>query len=338
MLDAVGVALLVASIGWTFVSAAASGGSAAPVAGLLLASAAALVVGRLLGSIRPSLVPAVVTASAAVAMLLPGTFDRRPLEGLFGYANAAAAFFALASVAALMVACSARATGSRVAGVVAAIAFATVPIARGSLAPTALLVLGPVALLVARDGRGVRLVVAGCAALFVLALLGTAWLGATTVVDEDRRSSEGVVERALSARRVALWHDALSLMTAHPVAGVGPGRFAEESAVARADVDARWAHQEFLQQGAEQGIVGLVLLVGLVLWGFAGLWVTGSADRVVALGAAALAVLAVHACVDYVLHFPAIPIACAALVGTAQAVGSRAASTVPMLVAADGAP
>ena len=41
---------------------------------------------------------------------------------------------------------------------------------------------------------------------------------------------------------------------------------------------------------------------------------------VVALGAAALAALVIHACVDYVLHFPAVPLAAAALVGTAQAV------------------
>src|SRR5207342_1521413 len=73
-----------------------------------------------------------------------------------GYANAAGAFFALASVAALMVACSVRGAGPRAASVLAAIGFATVPILRDSLAPTALLVLGPVALLLAREEKGDR--------------------------------------------------------------------------------------------------------------------------------------------------------------------------------------
>jgi O-antigen ligase len=334
-LDAAGLALLVVAVVWSFVSAAASGGSAAPVVTVLLGSAAALVAGRLLGSVRPLLVPVVVTVAAAVAMLVPGTFDRRPLAGLFGYANAAAGFFALACVAALMVTCSTRSTGARLAGALAAIAFATVPIVRGSLAPGVLLMLGPAVLLVARDTRGVRLAVAGCTALFLFALLLTAAIGATQ--PEGPSHGTSVVEQAFSPRRVALWHDALSLLAAHPVTGVGPGRFARESAIARSDVDARWAHQEFLQQGAEQGILGLVLLVGLVLWGFARLWITGSGDRVVALGAAALAVVAVHACVDYVLHFPAIPFAGAALVGTAQAVGALGSRRLETTSALDGA-
>jgi O-antigen ligase len=335
-LDAVGVGLLVAAVAWTFVSAAASGGAAMPVVALLVASAAALVGGRVLGSFRRALVPAVVTVAAGIAMLVPGTFDRRPLAGLFGYANAAAGFFALASVAALMVACSVRGTGVRVASVGAAIAFAIVPIARGSLAPSALLVLGPAALLVARDARGVRLAVAGCAALFLLALVGTAAIGASGTGGPTRGAS--VVEEALSPRRVALWHDALSLTAAHPVTGIGPGRFAQESPVARSDIDATRAHQEFLQQGAEQGIPGLALLVALVLWGFARLWAASPGDRVVALGAAALAVVSVHACVDYVLHFPAIPIAAAALVGAAQAVGSRSGRALETVSAVETVP
>jgi O-antigen ligase len=335
-LDAGGLALLVAAVAWTFVSAAASGGAAAPVVALLVGSAAALVAGRALGSVNRVLVPALVAVTAGISMLVPGTFDRRPLAGLFGYANAAAGFFALASVAALMIACSTRGTGGRVLAVSAAIAFAVVPIARGSLAPSSLLVLGPVALLVARDGRGVRLVVAGCTVLFLLALGATAAVGAAGT--GGSRGAPGVVEQALSQRRVALWHDALALMAAHPLTGVGPGRFAQESPVARSDVDATRAHQEFLQQGAEQGVLGLALLVALVLWGFARLWVTGSGDGFVALGAVALAVVSVHACVDYVLHFPAIPIAGAALVGAAQAAGSRPARRVETMVAVGEAP
>jgi hypothetical protein len=59
------------------------------------------------------------------------------------------------------------------------------------------------------------------------------------------------------------------------------------------------------------------------VWGFARLWVHPAPDVMVALGAASLAALGLHACVDYVLHFPAVPLTAAALVGTAQAVPFR---------------
>ena len=73
----------------------------------------------------------------------------------------------------------------------------------------------------------------------------------------------------------------------------------------------------------ELGWAGLALVVLVFLWGFARLWVHPAPDLVVALGAASLAALGIHASVDYVLHFPAVPLAAAALVGTAQAVPFR---------------
>ena len=60
----------------------------------------------------------------------------------------------------------------------------------------------------------------------------------------------------------------------------------------------------------------LVLLAALFGWGFARLWAIRAPDVVTALSAASLAALAIHASVDYVMHFPAIPLMTAALVAT----------------------
>jgi O-antigen ligase len=159
------------------------------------------------------------------------------------------------------------------------------------------------------------IVLAGTLVVFVLA--GTNALGATY-----HAGGNGPLVRALTERRVVLWHESLSIIAAHP-GGVGPGRFADVDPTAIRDPDASWAHNEFLQQGVELGWAGLALLVLVFAWGFARLWVQPAPDMVVALGAASFAALGVHACVDYVLHVPAVPLTAAALLGTAQAVPFR---------------
>jgi hypothetical protein len=59
----------------------------------------------------------------------------------------------------------------------------------------------------------------------------------------------------------------------------------------------------------------LLLLAGLFAWGFARLGLLGAPDAPAIVAAGALAALGIHACVDYVLHFPALPLAAAALFG-----------------------
>ncbi|MGH2595282.1 MAG: hypothetical protein ACRDH7_04885, partial [Actinomycetota bacterium] len=93
--------------------------------------------------------------------------------------------------------------------------------------------------------------------------------------------------------------------------------------LARRDRDARWAHNEFLQQGVELGWTGVALVVLLFLWGFVRLGMHPAPDIIVALGAASLAALGIHASVDYVMHFPAVPLTAVALVATAQSVQRR---------------
>lgn len=321
VLDLAGLALVAAAIGWTLAAAAASGGSPIPVVSLLAASAVSLTVGRVASSRVRWAAPAIVLAAAlALFLASPGaTLSGSPLYGPFGYANAAGAFFVQAAVAGLMVAVSVRSTGGRALGVAAAIVFGLVPFAKSSLAAASLVAVLPALALTARGGKAVRLVIATCGALFVLVLASTIVLGATFTGGPRVGAVDRVVDRTLSERRVALWHDALEIMNEEPVTGVGPGRFQVTSPTAVGDADARWAHDEFLQQGAEGGLVGFGLLLALFLWGFVRLRATPGPDIVTALGAVALAALGIHASVDYVLHFPAVPIAAAALVGTAQA-------------------
>ena len=65
-------------------------------------------------------------------------------------------------------------------------------------------------------------------------------------------------------------------------------------------------------------VSGAILLALLVGWGFARLPLVTRPDARTLLGALAVATLAIGASVDYVLHFPAIPVVGAALIGAAQ--------------------
>lgn len=328
-LDGLGVALVAAAIAWTFVASGASGGSPGPVAGLLGVTACALALGRVAGLLGRWLVPAAVVAVAAtVAMVSPDTLSRSPLQGPFGYVNAAGAFFVQASLAGLMLAAATRAWPARIVGVLAAVVFAAIPFLRGSLAAAALIAFLPAAVLLARGARMVRAAVVACAGLFVLALTATVVVGALHQAGRGAGPLDGLVDRTLSERRAALWHDAIEIMRDEPVTGVGPGRFALVAPTAIGDRDARWGHNELLQQGAEQGLVGFALLLLVFLWGFARLWVSPSRDSVTALGAVALAALGIQASIDYVLHFPAVPIVAAVLVGVAQSSGQPSAHSL----------
>jgi O-antigen ligase len=130
-----------------------------------------------------------------------------------------------------------------------------------------------------------------------------------------------VLEKTLTETRMALWHDAIDLTIRHPVTGVGIGGFAVASPVAAADPDRRHAHQEYLETAADTGVLGGVLLVGLFVWATARTGIRGGIRATLA--AAGVTALGIHASVDYILHFPLIPITCAVLAGAASA-GARA--------------
>jgi O-antigen ligase len=180
------------------------------------------------------------------------------------------------------------------------------------------LVLLPVAILAARLSLG-RPAIAAFSALLVVAVALTTLIGGSAS-REPSPSWVRASQRVLTERRVELWRDAWILARDHPLTGIGPGRFAHESPTALADADADRAHQGFLQMGAEAGFPAMALLVALFLWAQFRLGMMKSFGYPQAVAAAAVTALGLHACIDYVLHFAAVPVAAAAVLGAAVSV------------------
>lgn len=324
-LDVVGIVLLVATSGWLLMVAAVDGGDPWPAIEVLLGSAGAFVLGRWAAARDPSTVPAVVVGVGVVAWvaLATGALGAQSPLGLGGYPNARAAIGVQFAVAAAMLAVVSRRPWRQAVGVAAAIAFAAVPVLNGSWAGVLTLALVPLAILLSGSARSTRWVVVGSAVVVGVVLAGTVALGLSYPRIDPGGTVGAIEEETLSQRRLALWHDALVIIGNDPVTGVGPGRFQLASPTAVSDADARWAHQEFLQLGAEAGAVGLALLVLTFGWGFAELGLVADAGQPTALAAVALAALGAHASVDYVLHFAPVPLVAALLVGTAVGLRRR---------------
>jgi O-antigen ligase len=272
---------------------------------LVVACAGVFAVSRLLSSSSSWIVPAfLLFGLVMVAAIDPGgLFSESAGRGPFGYANAKAAMFVQGSVAAVMLAIAAGRTTVRRLALGAAFVFSVVPLVSGTVAAslTLVFVVGSVVL----PRRLARQAVTSFGVLFVVALLATAVVGIA-----------GQLPGAPSDdRRVTLWSEAVDILAANPV--LGGGAFSEVSATAASDADASWAHNEFLQLGAEHGIPALAAAVFLVLWVFVRLRRAAVMSPLALPGAAAVAALTVHACVDYVGHFALIPMFCAALVGAA---------------------
>lgn len=317
---AIGAVLLVVLLVWAQVSAAVAGGSAGPFSWLLISCAGAYGIGFLAGRRWAFVVAATVGVGVALAFVLsPGSFSGRPLAAPLHYGNANGALAAVGAAACALLATRLRPAALRWVTFAVAASFVAVAVATRSQAGAiaALVVIVVVALaLVTRRTRALALAVP--VAVAAVALASIALGAAHRQGAETQPSLVHQAERALSERRVALWHDALVLTADHPVVGVGPGRFAEESPVARSDTDTAWAHSGWLQQSAEQGLVGLLLLGGLVVWAWLPLLAAARSGSVTAVaGSAALGALLLCAGVDYVLHFAVLPILAAALVATA---------------------
>ncbi len=319
-------AFLVAAAVWSLVSAAATGGSAAGPAFVLTASAATLILAVSVPERDRWVVPATVAGAAVVLAVTSGkdVFSSLPAHGPFSYANATGAFWLQAGIAGRMLTVVAPKPLGRWLGWACSVAFTVIVFASASRAAAALLVVPAAAFVAARLGAG-RIAVRAMVALLAVVAAATVVLGATDGSGPSGGRDAGGPgraeaipdERILDERRLALWHDALVLIRDNPVAGVGPGRFAKESPVAAADPDARWAHHGFLQFGAETGLLGLALLSIAFAWAIGAVGSGAKPEILSVLGVAALVALGTGACLDYLMHFPAIPLATAALTGAA---------------------
>ncbi len=316
-LDAVGIAIAGTLAGWMLLASMVSGGSAAGPIGVLLATVLAAGIARLIAMRWPAVpfVAVVVSTVILIASAWPDMTSDYPLAGPLGYQNANGAFAVQALVAAAILVAASTSHLARAAAIAAVALFAAVPFVIGSVGAAVssivVLAVGSLVILGWWRGWGTAALLGGMLAV----LLGTVALGASYV--PQQATSSGIVEEGFTETRLALWHDALAIAIAHPLIGVGPGRFIEVSQVASADPDTRHAHQEYLEMAAETGFVGGLLLVMLVGWAMIRTGRRG--DSIAALAASAVAALAIHASVDYVMHFPIIPITTAVLVGAATA-------------------
>jgi O-antigen ligase len=248
--------------------------------------------------------------------------DSHPLSGPFRYVNATGTLFAVAAIASLMLASASERVIGKVVGLAAAVAFAVVPVTNGSVAASIMLV---IVFLVGLTAIGPR---ASRAAILMLTLLVIGVLGFTVLKSSDPaiRTSDGLLARSLSQRRLILWNDAYTLMRERQANGVWFGGFSGYSDAAKEDAASPWAHHEFLQMGAETGVPGVVLLASLAIWVLVRIWMNPLPDRYAVWGTGAFALLCVIACIDAVLHFAHGPLAAAALAGSTVA-GSRALAT-----------
>ena len=316
--DLLGLGLGAALIAWICVTAAARIGNPLTQVAVLVLASAAYLIGRTVGGRRPVFVAAVVVAAILAGTVLsgPAAITGGPLAPPLGYANANGALYTLGAAAASIVAVAANKNTVRQPAAMLAIVMAALAAFTGSKAAITLsLGVLAVALFCRALGRWVALfaplVVAGAVATTVV-------LGLTHGTAAFPRLVEGLTDR-----RTELWQDALDIISAEPVFGVGPGMFARISPTALGDADAVWAHSAYLQVGAEHGIPGALLLGALLLWVFGALYRSRQNPRVIVIGVAASTAFAIHAAIDYVAHFPAVVLVAALIAGLASSLGIK---------------
>ncbi|MEV7976532.1 O-antigen ligase family protein [Streptomyces sp. NPDC086519] len=315
--DALGVVVLGACAGWPLVSAI--GRDARPEGVLLavLAVAAGYAAGRMSGSLLPVAAPcagALAGLGLAVAMprVAPGPQFTTPL----GHTGAVAALLALATGAAC---CAAWATpvsalrfGLRMLAAGIAVAGAAMGSTAGCAASAVVLLCSLAAGRMRRRGPGL----AGLALAATL-VTGTVWAVAANVLPAGLASA---LEGPLPERRVQLWRDALRLARRNTALGVGPGRLGELSGSApEALLPDGKPHSAPLQQAAEQGLVGGLLLATAFCWILYALWRSPRATPVTLTAGAALTALAAIAAVGNALSFTTVPAGAGLLAGLATA-------------------
>jgi O-antigen ligase len=317
--DAAGVAVMASCAVWALVAAA--GRPARPEGTLLalLAVAAGYAAGRILGALLPVLAPAA-AALAVLALVLvpPSRLSARPDAPPLGYANADAALLVLAVGAACCAAWSCRGRVRRAALRVVGAGAAVTALALGSAAAFAAGVAVTLCSLAAARMRGHRLLGLAGLALATALAAGTSYAVAVNALPAGLTES---LTGQLTQPRVQLWHEAVTLADHHPLRGVGPERFGDESnALPPTGAPSSPSPQSApLQLAAEQGVPGVVLLVAAYGWVLCALWRSSRPTPVVLTAGAALTGLAMMATVDHVLSYAVVTAGAGFLAGTATA-------------------
>ena len=326
--DVAGVALAVLLAVWAVIASRGQPGSdAVPLVGLALSVAVVSIAARLVTALHPWAAPAALTVTAGIIALVSweGGLLGGP-EGALGDPDVTAAFFVLAAAAAAMTSTRTELRPVQWLAGLVALGFGVVPVLLGSILGTSAALLLLFSFASRRGFRARRTLVAAGGFLTFLVLATTTLLGLSYDAEAGDPVS-GIVDTVLTPRRVELWHGALQLLQEEPVSGVGPGRYAAASpAIEPAGPDSpRWADNDFLEVGAETGLVGLALALGLFTWGFVRLH-GERPDHAAAVAGVALGTLGIYASLDHALHAWPVVLAAAAIVGA----GSRSWQQRPL--------
>lgn len=317
--DAAGAVILAACAIWSLISAAGRETRPEGVLLALLAVAAGFACGRVCGTLLP-VATATVAALASLVMAfvwrdgVPGATaasDTAP-----GYTGAGAGLLVLAAGAACCAAAAASRESLRFSLRLLALAAACASLGLGSTAGCAAS-LGVLLCSLASARVRRRLPALAGLALAAGLVAGLTWAVARDVLPDGLTAS---LEGPLTGHRVRLWQDAAELAGQHPLRGIGPGRFGELSSTAQRTLHSDGKpHSAPLQQAAEQGVVGVLLLGAAFGWLLYVLWRSPRATQVVLTAGAALTALAVLSGVGNALSFAPVTAGAGLLAGLASA-------------------
>jgi hypothetical protein len=315
--DGVGLILLSACAAWSLITAAAHDGRPEGVLLAVLAVAAGHAVGRVSGALLPVAAPcAGAAAGLALAVALPRLSAGPRYAAPLGHAGGTAALLALATGAACCAAWSTPVPVLRLALRVLATGIVltggVLGSAAGCVASAAVLLCSLAAGSVSRRA-GCLLGLAVAAAL----VAGTTWALAADVLPGGLAR---VLEGRLTEHRVALWQDALRLAGRNRGLGIGPGRFGELGGTAPQTLSADGKpHSAVLQLAAEQGPIGVCLVVAVFGWVLLALGRSPRSTPVALTAGAALTALAACATVSNALSFTTVTVGAGLLAGWATA-------------------
>jgi O-antigen ligase len=226
-----GFFLLAALVSWIFLSAFVSDRDGGRAVASILLWAATFWVARQVGRLSGWVVPTAAAGGAALLALHAGqSLLYRPLGNPFGYSNAIGSFYMLSAAAAVMAAVRLP-PAARPPLLLLAVGFAAVPWLNDTTTATVLVLLLPFVLL-AGSRTAVRRLVVGGSSLFLLAFSTTIVLGLGYGVYPRDGVTQRVIDATISDTRPRLYREALSIMASKPLAGVGPGGFAQTSPTA----------------------------------------------------------------------------------------------------------
>lgn len=319
--EAAGLLVCTCFAGLVFASYCRSGGAWIPPAVTSIGIVVAAIAGAHACRLSALAVPGVVALLPIIVALVRGAplLDADALVGPAGYSNASGSLFFIAACAAGWLGQSLHRLPARAVAHGLVAAWIVCAWWLGATAATALSLFVPVISgLVWSRPRLRRLIVVTAAGATLAGLAFAAALGSSDYEPGEQLTAvDRLFDRSLSGTRVLLWREATRLIARQPLLGTGPGRFGESVSGAAPREYAAWAHNEYLELAAENGVPALFVSLALLSWLIVRLW--RARDPRAAFPALALGGAALHANIDFVLHFPIIPLSVAAFAGAAAA-------------------